>query len=112
MEKHTILSFFLALAGLSAAAQVGAPYIHDPSTIQFCDGKYYTFGTGGGGLISADGWVWEGGAGRPGGGRRHRRWRGACGTRERGGGRGGRGSSRLLLAAPKPGKFLGFGGGR
>ena len=68
MEKHTILSFFLALAGLSAAAQVGAPYIHDPSTIQFCDGKYYTFGTGGGGLISADGWVWEGGAVRPGGG--------------------------------------------
>jgi len=68
MEKHTILSFFLALAGLSAAAQVGAPYIHDPSTIQFCDGKYYTFGTGGGGLISVDGWVWEGGAVRPGGG--------------------------------------------
>ena len=68
MEKHTILSFFLALAGLSAAAQVGAPYIHDPSTIQFCDGKYYTFGTGGGGLISADGWGWEGGAVRPGGG--------------------------------------------
>ena len=68
MEKHTILSFFLALAGLSAAAQVGAPYIHDPSTIMECDGKYYTFGTGGGGLISADGWVWNGGAVRPGGG--------------------------------------------
>ena len=33
-----------------------------------CDGKYYTFGTGGGGLISADGWVWESGAVRPGGG--------------------------------------------
>ena len=58
----------VALVSVSAAAQVGAPYIHDPSTIQKCDGKYYTFGTGGGGLISADGWVWEGGAVRPGGG--------------------------------------------
>ncbi len=51
-----------------ASAQVGAPFIHDPSTIVECDGKYYTFGTGGGGLISADGWTWEGGAVRPGGG--------------------------------------------
>ena len=43
-------------------------YIHDPSTIAECDGKYYTFGTGGGGLISDDGWSWHGGAERPGGG--------------------------------------------
>ncbi len=50
------------------AAQVGAPYIHDPSTIAECDGKYYTFGTGGGGLISDDGWSWHSGAERPGGG--------------------------------------------
>ncbi|MBO4613360.1 MAG: family 43 glycosylhydrolase [Bacteroidaceae bacterium] len=49
-------------------AQVGAPYIHDPSTIAECDGKYYTFGTGGGGLISDDGWSWHSGAERPGGG--------------------------------------------
>ena len=49
-------------------AQVGAPYIHDPSTIAECEGKYYTFGTGGGGLISDDGWSWHGGAERPGGG--------------------------------------------
>jgi len=68
MKKHLILTGLAALFALSAAAQTGAPYIHDPSTIQFCDGKYYTFGTGGGGLISADGWVWEGGAVRPGGG--------------------------------------------
>ena len=68
MEKHLILTGLAALFALSAAAQTGAPYIHDPSTIQFCDGKYYTFGTGGGGLVSADGWVWEGGAVRPGGG--------------------------------------------
>ena len=33
-----------------------------------CDGKYYTFGTGGGGLISEDGWTWNSGAVRPGGG--------------------------------------------
>ncbi len=49
-------------------AQVGRPFIHDPSTIAVCDGKYYTFGTGGGGLISEDGWTWNGGAVRPGGG--------------------------------------------
>lgn len=39
----------------SSIAQVGKPYIHDPSTIMLCDGKYYTFGTGSGGLISDDG---------------------------------------------------------
>lgn len=49
-----------------ATAQTGAPYIHDPSTIAYCDGKYYTFGTGGGGLISEDGWTWNRGAVRPG----------------------------------------------
>ena len=49
-------------------AQVGRPFIHDPSTIMECEGKYYTFGTGGGGLISEDGWTWNGGAVRPGGG--------------------------------------------
>jgi arabinan endo-1,5-alpha-L-arabinosidase len=63
---HSILA---ALAVATAAnAQVGAPYIHDPSTIAECEGKYYTFGTGGGGLISEDGWTWNSGADRPGGG--------------------------------------------
>ena len=51
-----------------AQALNGQPYIHDPSTIAQCDGKYYTFGTGGGGLISVDGWTWNPGAERPGGG--------------------------------------------
>ena len=60
-----LLSVF---ASKTAEAQVGHPFIHDPSTIVFCDGKYYTFGTGGGGLISEDGWHWESGAVRPGGG--------------------------------------------
>ncbi len=51
-----------------AGAQTGAPFIHDPSTLAECEGKYYTFGTGGGGLISDDGWSWHSGAERPGGG--------------------------------------------
>lgn len=60
----------LFAVGIAATtiAQVGKPFIHDPSTLVECDGKYYTFGTGGGGLISEDGWKWTGGAVRPGGG--------------------------------------------
>ena len=58
----------LALISVSALAQEGKPWIHDPSNIMECDGKYYTFGTGGGGLISEDGWNWYSGAVRPGGG--------------------------------------------
>ena len=72
MKSRIVLLGAVALASLLASktvsAQVGAPYIHDPSTIMLCDGKYYTFGTGGGGLISEDGWVWNSGAVRPGGG--------------------------------------------
>ena len=72
MKKNTLVAALAALASLmisnNANAQIGKPYIHDPSTVMLCDGKYYTFGTGGGGLISADGWSWEGGAVRPGGG--------------------------------------------
>ncbi|MET0634468.1 MAG: family 43 glycosylhydrolase [Chitinophagaceae bacterium] len=49
-------------------AQVGRPFIHDPSTIMESEGKYYTFGTRGGGLISDDGWRWDSGGVRPGGG--------------------------------------------
>jgi arabinan endo-1,5-alpha-L-arabinosidase len=57
------------LALVSAAfALDGQITIHDPSTIIQCDGKFYTFGTGGGGLISNDGWTWSRGASRPGGG--------------------------------------------
>ncbi|GAB2611544.1 hypothetical protein GCM10027035_04970 [Emticicia sediminis] len=62
----------LALAiGCFAAevnAQIGKPFIHDPSTIMESDGKYYTFGTRGGGLVSEDGWTWNAGGERPGGG--------------------------------------------
>lgn len=63
-----ILSAILLGLPLTAMAQTGQPWIHDPSTLAECDGKYYTFGTGGGGLISDDGWSWHGGAVRPGGG--------------------------------------------
>ena len=67
--KKRLLSVALVCTGItSASAQVGQSYIHDPSTIAECEGKYYTFGTGGGGLISPDGWTWKGGAVRPGGG--------------------------------------------
>ena len=70
MKKKIFLlaSVSLCLCVQKTVAQVGAPYIHDPSTIAECDGKYYTFGTGGGGLISEDGWSWHSGADRPGGG--------------------------------------------
>ena len=68
MKKIFAITVFVALTAAYASAQVGEPYIHDPSTITLCDGKYYTFGTGGGGLISSDGWVWNGGGVRPGGG--------------------------------------------
>ncbi len=51
-----------------ALALDGDVYIHDPSTVIQCGGKFYTFGTGGGGLISDDGWTWQRGAVRPGGG--------------------------------------------
>ena len=65
--KYALAS--VALAGsLAGYAQVGEPYIHDPSTIMECGGKYFTFGTGGGGLISDDGYHWHGGGVRPGGG--------------------------------------------
>lgn len=71
MKKINILGatalLSIVFAG-TAIAQTGKPFIHDPSTIMECDGKYYTFGTGGGGLISEDGWTWNGGGVRPGGG--------------------------------------------
>lgn len=66
---YNLVALSLALScGTKIYAQVGEPYIHDPSTIAECEGKYYTFGTGGGGLISSDGWEWHSGAVRPGGG--------------------------------------------
>ena len=69
MEKfRNILAASALMVAASSSAQIGQPYIHDPSTLALCDGKYYTFGTGSGGLISEDGWSWKGGVVRPGGG--------------------------------------------
>jgi arabinan endo-1,5-alpha-L-arabinosidase len=42
-----------------ALALDGQVQIHDPSTIIQCNGKYYTFGTGGSCLVSDDGWSWR-----------------------------------------------------
>ena len=78
MKRHLLAAAVAALAAMvpaplfaqsrPAPALDGEPYIHDPSTVTFCDGKFYTFGTGGGGLTSDDGWTWRSGAVRPGGG--------------------------------------------
>jgi arabinan endo-1,5-alpha-L-arabinosidase len=72
MKRNFLASAGIALAVLAggpAAAEVaGEPFIHDPSTVVESDGKYFTFGTGGGGLMSDDGWTWNRGALRPGGG--------------------------------------------
>lgn len=62
------LTLLVAIAGPAAAQLDGEPFIHDPSTITLSDGKYYTFGTRGGGLVSDDGWSWHPGPVRPGGG--------------------------------------------
>jgi arabinan endo-1,5-alpha-L-arabinosidase len=68
MKINGLTALLFILITQITIAQVGKPFIHDPSTIVECDGKYYTFGTGGGGLISSDGWKWNSGGVRPGGG--------------------------------------------
>ena len=73
MKSNVLAAAILLAAGVPASfaqspALNGEPFIHDPSTVAFSDGKYFTFGTGAGGLISDDGWTWRGGAQRPGGG--------------------------------------------
>jgi arabinan endo-1,5-alpha-L-arabinosidase len=56
--KYAVFAFVLALAafGLGLDGQIG---IHDPSTLALCDGKFYTYGTGGTTLVSDDGWTWR-----------------------------------------------------
>lgn len=53
------------LNGSHVFALEGEIGIHDPSTIAFCDGKYYTYGTGGTSLVSNDGWTWQRGTPLP-----------------------------------------------
>ena len=54
---------FLTAAILPLASTVfaldGQFGIHDPATVTVCDGKYYTYGTGGNPLVSDDGWTWR-----------------------------------------------------
>jgi arabinan endo-1,5-alpha-L-arabinosidase len=56
------MKFAILLALLALDGQVG---IHDPSTIVQCNGKFYTYGTGGSSLISDDGWTWRRGPALP-----------------------------------------------
>lgn len=60
-------TLILVLAA-NALAMEGQVQIHDPSTVIQCDGKYYVWGTGGRGLVSADGWTWDRGVQHGGGG--------------------------------------------
>lgn len=71
VSRFCAISLFtlnLSLFTSELKAQTGQPWIHDPSTLAECDGKWYTFGTGGGGLVTDDGWSWHSGPVRPGGG--------------------------------------------
>jgi arabinan endo-1,5-alpha-L-arabinosidase len=58
MKLHLLIAAVLTIA-LPAIALDGQIQIHDPSTIIHCDGKYYTYGTGGSSLVSDDGWTWR-----------------------------------------------------
>ena len=61
MKLIALTAVILPLA-LPAFALDGQVQIHDPSTIVRCDGKFYTYGTGGTALVSDDGWTWNRGA--------------------------------------------------
>src|SRR3954463_13936958 len=68
MGLRILVALGLLLGALPPLALDGQVGIHDPSTIVQCDGKFYTWGTGGRGLVSADGWTWERGGTYGGGG--------------------------------------------
>ena len=68
MKRILTMAVLSSLYIAGVYAQTGDIFIHDPSTIVECDGRYYTFGTGSGGLMSDDGWTWRSGAVRTGGG--------------------------------------------
>lgn len=59
-----VVASALALASLALGLD-GQSGIHDPSTVVLCNGKYYTYGTGGGSLVSDDGWTWRAGTTLP-----------------------------------------------
>lgn len=61
MTLNRWTALLLSLASPAAFALEGRVQIHDPSTIVRCDGKFYTYGTGGSVLVSDDGWTWRAG---------------------------------------------------
>jgi arabinan endo-1,5-alpha-L-arabinosidase len=62
--KYAVLAVALVVASIALAVD-GQPGIHDPSTIALCNGKFYTYGTGGNALVSDDGWTWRRGTALP-----------------------------------------------
>ncbi len=62
--KYAVAATIAGVASVLLALD-GQPGIHDPSTIAMCNGKFYTYGTGGGSLVSDDGWTWRRGATLP-----------------------------------------------
>jgi arabinan endo-1,5-alpha-L-arabinosidase len=62
--KYALLAAVLIFATIALALD-GKIGIHDPSTIVMCDGKLYTYGTGGTSLVSDDGWTWRAGTNLP-----------------------------------------------
>ncbi len=60
--KYALLGTVLVTIAFALDGKIG---IHDPSTIVVCNGKFYTYGTGGSSLVSADGWTWHAGVPLP-----------------------------------------------
>ncbi len=58
MRIPAVLTLLLLLT-VRAVALDGEIRIHDPSTLVQCDGRFYTYGTGGTCLVSEDGWAWQ-----------------------------------------------------
>ena len=54
----TLAATVFTLASLAFALD-GEIVIHDPSTVMLCNGRFYTYGTGGSSLVSDDGWTWR-----------------------------------------------------
>ena len=70
MKKISVTAIFMLVATVFIRDSLvfavdGEIRIHDPSTVIFCDGKYYTYGTGGASLVSDDGWTWRRGTPLP-----------------------------------------------
>lgn len=57
--KSSLLGAALLALIPTALALEGQVQIHDPSTLVRDGGKFYTYGTGGGTLVSDDGWTWR-----------------------------------------------------